>query len=275
MATGMAQRLFSLAAVVLLAACQQDTPVPADAAAKQPALRHDDAVLALLQERYGATAQLKEQWAQQLDEAAMGNTRPVHRNLCADTGIDIGQQRYRMLAVCTGYDNATSIELGTTDFIVLREAADGTLSVAAELQGRASGSNGQPGAVSTLQVGAKAWAYQIDDELVDIGASMRNRSWLLFDGGDKVTDAGWLRVHLDNRSAIDCVATGRCAQGRLDVNLDVRPDDSQPALPYWPLHVQETGNGCKGRVNSTHVIPYDPAQSRYVVPPQLQREGCK
>lgn len=274
MATGMFPRLISLTAVVLLASCRQDTPVVAEATAQKPTLRHDAAVLALLQERYGAPAQLKGQWAQQLDDPNMGSARPVHREVCADRGVVIGQDRYRMLAVCTSYDNATSIELGTSDFIVLREAADGTMSLAAELPGRASGVGGKPGAINTLQVGAGAWAYQIDDELVMVGSMMRNRSWLLFDGGGKVADAGWLRVHLDDHNAIECNGAGRCAHGRLDLNLDVQPDDSQPGLRYWPLRVQETGNGCKGRVNKAHVITYDQAQSRYVIPTELQLEGC-
>ncbi len=274
MATGMFPRLVSLVAVALLAACQQGTSPAAQAEAKPPAPRHDDAVRALLQERYGAAAQLQGAWAQQLDDPNMDHVRPIHRELCADHGVVIGQDRYRMLAVCTSYDDATSIELGTTDFIVLREAADGTMQVAAEQPGRASGVGGKPGAVSLLQVGARAWAYQIDDELVVIGAKMRDRSWLLYDGGDKVADAGWLRVHLDDHNAIDCNDAGRCVHGRLDLNLDVRADDSQATLPYWPLRVQQTGTGCKGRVNTAHVIHYDPAQSRYQIPTELQLEGC-
>lgn len=274
MATGVFLRSVSLGAVLLLAACQQDKPAPAQAEAKVPALRHDDAVLALLQERYGAPAQLKGPWAQQLTDPDMDHVRPIHRDVCADQAAVIGGKQYRMLAVCTHYDDATSIELGTTDFIVLHEAADGRMSLAAELPGRASGAGGQPGTVSTLQVGAGAWAYQIDDELVAVGSVMRNRAWLVFDGGDKVADAGWLRTHLDDHNAIECNDAGHCSHGRLDLNLEVRLDDSQPGLAYWPLQVQEKGNGCRGRVSKTHVINYEPAQSRYPMPAELQREGC-
>lgn len=274
MATRVVSRAMSLAAVLLLAACQQDAPAPAPPGAKAPVLRHDDAVQALLRERYGAPAQLKAQWAQSLDDPNMDHIRPVHRQVCADQPALIDAQRYRLLAVCTGYDDANPIELGSTDFIVLREAADGSMTLAAELPGYASGVGGQPGTISTLQVGAKAWAYQVDDELVVVGSRMRNRSWLLFDGGDSVADAGWLRVHLDDHNAIECNDAGHCAPGRLDLNLEVRADDSDAALPYWPLQVREHGNGCKGRVNKTHVISYDPTQSRYPMPAELQLEGC-
>lgn len=274
MATGMFPRLISLAAVVLLASCRQDAPPAAGAAADTPVLRHDEAVLALLQERYGAPAQLKGQWAQQLQDPGTGSVRPIQRELCADRGIALGDNRYRMLAVCTGYGNATSIELGTTDFIVLHEAADGAMRLAAELPGRASGADGLPGSISTLQVGAGAWAYQIDDELVAIGSRTRHRAWLLFDGGNRLADAGWLRVHWDNHNAIECNAAGHCGPGTLQLDLDIRTDDSQPDAPYWPLQVRQSGRDCKGRVNQTHTVSYDPAQTRYLIPSELQREGC-
>jgi hypothetical protein len=275
MAMGMFPRLISLAAVVLLAACRQDTPPAAGAGAEKPVLRHDDAVRALLQERYGAPAQLTGQWAQQLEDPGTGSARPVQRALCADHGITLGGNRYRMLAVCTGYANATSIELGTTDFIVLHEAADGSMRLAAELPGRASGADGQPGSISTVQVGAGAWAYQIDDELVAVGSRTRHRAWLLFDGGDRLADAGWLRVHWDNHNAIECNAAGHCAPSTLALDLDIRPDDSQPDVPYWPLRVTESGRDCHGRVNRTHTVTYDPAQARYLIPADLQREECR
>lgn len=274
MANGVFRGFVSLLAAALLASCQQGAPAQGGAAPTQAAPTHDAAVLALLKARYGAPAELKGQWAQQLDEPDMGHVRPVQREVCADRGISLPDSRYRMLAVCTSYGDATPIELGSTDFIVLREASDGTMRVAAELAGRASGTGGKPGAISTLQVGAGAWAYQIDDELVVIGSRMRDRSWLVFDGGDAVAEAGWLRAHLDNHNAIDCGDSGNCRHGRLDLNFEATPDDSQPELRHWPLRVHENGTGCDGRVNKTHTIAYDDAQSRYLIPSTMQLEAC-
>ncbi len=274
MATGVFQKGVALAIAALLAACQQGTPAPSADADKPPVLRHDDAVLALLQQRYGAPSQLQGEWAQQLEDAGTGHARPVRRDVCADQSVVISESRYRMLAVCTHYDNASSIELGTSDFIVLREAVDGSMQLAAELSGRASGANGQPGSVTTVQVGAAAWAYQVDDEVLQIGARMRNRSWVVFTGNDALHDAGWLRTHLDDHNAVDCGSTGNCRNGSLDLNFDAVPDDSQAQLPYWPLRVHETGRGCKGKVDATHSIAYDPAQARYQIPSTMQIEAC-
>ncbi len=271
MAAGVFRALASLLAALVLASCRQDVPAQGEG---QLPHGHDVAVLSLLKARYGAPAQLKGTWTQPLDDPQLDPARQVQRELCADREITLADGRYRMLAVCTRYLDATPVELGSSDFIVLRQATDGTLGVAAELPGRASGSGGRPGAVSTLQVGAGAWAYQIDDELVVVGSRMRDRAWLVFDGGGTVAEAGWLRTHLDNQNAIDCVTTGSCRPGTLDLDFDARPDDSQPGLRYWPLRVHETGNGCTGAVDAVHAIAYDPAQSRYLVPARMQLEAC-
>lgn len=274
MATRVFPCLISLLAVALLASCQQGTPAQSDAPAAKPKLSYEAGVMAVLQERYGKTVQLQGQWAQQLTDANLGQARPVHRDICADQSISVQSGNYRMLAICTSYDDASPIELGSTDFIVLRRAADDGVSVAAELPGQGSGTGGKPGSVTTLQMGANAWGFQVDDELVVVGAAMRNRAWYVFDGDKKLSSAGWLRSHLDDRNAIDCNASGNCSHGRLDLNFDAAPDNSQPQLAYWPLHVQEKGRGCAGAVNKRHDIAYDGAQSRYLIPPTMQLEAC-
>lgn len=274
MATRVFPRVISLLAVALLASCQQGTPAQTDAPAAKPKLSYEAGVLALLQERYGAAAQLQGQWAQQLNDPNLDQVRAVQRDICADLSISVQNGSYRMLAICTAYDDASPIELGSTDFIVLRRAADDGVSVAAELLGQGSGTGGKPGAVTALQMGANAWGFQVDDELVVVGAAMRNRAWYLFDGNDKLSSAGWLRSHLDDRNAIDCNASGNCSHGRLDLNFDAAPDNSQAQLAYWPLRVHEKGRGCAGAVNKSHSIAYDSTQSRYLIPPTMQLEAC-
>lgn len=272
MAAGVIRTLAALLAALVLASCRQDAATQDGGTAQAP--DGDAAVLALLKARYGAPARLKGPWTQRLDDQQLAPARQVQRALCADRGITLAGGRYRMLAVCTRYADATPVELGVSDFIVLHEAADGSVGVATELSGRASGGGGQPGAISILQVGAGAWAYQIDEERVVVGSRMRDRSWLVFDGGDAVAEAGWLRAHLDDQNAIDCVTTGRCRPGTLDLDFDARPDDSQPSLRYWPLRVHESGTGCAGKVDALHAIAYDPAQSRYLIPSRMQLEAC-
>jgi len=274
MATRVFPCLISLLAAALLASCQQGTPAQDAAPAAKPKLSYEAGVMAVLQERYGSTVQLQGQWTQQLSDADLGQARPVHRDICADQTIKLPSGSYRMLAVCTAYDNASPIELGSTDFIVLRRAADDGVSVAAELLGQGSGTGGKPGSVTTLQMGANAWGFQVDDELVVVGALMRNRAWYLFDGDKTLSNAGWLRSHLDDHNAIDCNASGNCSHGRLDLNFDAVPDDSQPQLAYWPLRVQEKGRGCTGAVNKSHSIAYDSTQSRYLIPATMQLEAC-
>ena len=124
MATRVFPRLISLLAVALLAACQQGTPAPDDAPAAKPKLSYEAGVMAVLQERYGSSVQLQGQWTQQLSDADLGQARAVHRDICADQSITVQNGNYRMLAICTSYDDASPIELGSTDFIVLRRAAD-------------------------------------------------------------------------------------------------------------------------------------------------------
>lgn len=274
MATRVFPRLISLLAVALLASCQQGTPAQDDAPAAKPKLSYEAGVMAVLQERYGSSVQLQGQWTQQLSDADLGQARPVHRDICADQSITVQNGSYRMLAVCTTYDDASPIELGSTDFIVLQRAADDGVSVAAELLGQGSGTGGKPGSVTTLQMGANAWGFQVDDELVVVGALMRNRAWYLFDGDKTLSSAGWLRSHLDDHNAIDCNASGNCSHGRLDLNFDAIPDDSQPQLAYWPLRVQEKGRGCAGAVNKNHSIDYDTTQLRYSIPSTMQIESC-
>ena len=274
MATRVFPRLISLLAVALLASCQQGTPAQGDAPAAKPKLSYEAGVMAALQERYGSAVQLQGQWSQQLSDADLGQARAVHRDICADQSISVQNGNYRMLAICTSYDDASPIELGSTDFIVLRRAADDGISIAAELLGQGSGTGGKPGSVTTLQMGANAWAFQVDDELVVVGAAMRNRAWYLFDGNDKLSSAGWLRSHLDDRDAIDCNASGNCSHGRLDLNFDAVPDGNQAQLAYWPLRVQEKGRGCAGAVNKTHSVAYDSTQSRYLIPSSMQIESC-
>lgn len=230
--------------------------------------------MAVLQERYGSAVQLQGQWAQQLSDTDLGQARPVHRDICADQSISVQNGNYRMLAICTTYDEASPIELGSTDFIVLQRGDDDGVSVAAELLGQGSGTGGKPGKVSTLQMGANAWAFQVDDELVVVGAAMRNRAWYVFDGDKTLSSAGWLRSHLDDRNAIDCNGSGNCSHGRLDLNFDAAPDNSQPQLAYWPLRVQEKGRGCAGAVNKSHSIAYDTTHSRYLIPSTMQLEAC-
>jgi len=274
MATRVFPRLISLLAVALLAACQQGAPAQNDAAAAKPKLSYEAGVMAVLQERYGSAVQLQGQWTQQLSDADLGQARPVHRDICADQSISVQNGNYRMLAICTRYDDASPIELGSTDFIVLQRAADHGVSVAAELLGQGSGTGGKPGTVTILQMGADAWGFQVDDELVVVGAAMRNRAWYVFDGGKSLSSAGWLRSHLDDRNAIDCNGSGHCSHGRLDLNFDAAPDNSQPQLAYWPLRVQEKGRGCAGAVNKSHSIAYDTTQSRYLIPSTMQLEAC-
>lgn len=274
MATRVFPRSISLLAVALLASCQQGTPAQSDAPAAKPKPSYEAGVMAVLQEHYGSAVQLQGQWAQQLSAADLGQARPVHRDICADQSIKVQNGNYRMLAICTTYDDASPIELGSTDFIVLQRADDDGVSVAAELLGQGSGTGGKPGKVSTLQIGADAWAFQIDDELVVVGAAMRNRAWYVFDGDKTLSSAGWLRSHLDDRNAIDCNGSGNCSHGRLDLNFDAAPDDSQPQLAYWPLRVQERGRGCAGAVNKSHSIAYDTTQSRYLIPSTMQLEAC-
>ncbi|WP_313170830.1 hypothetical protein [Stenotrophomonas sp.] len=274
MATRVFPRLISLLAVALLAACQQGTPAQGDAPTAKPKLSYEAGVMAVLQERYGSTVQLQGQWTQQLNDADLGQARPVHRDICADQSIKVQNGNYRMLAICTTYDDASPIELGSTDFIVLQRAADDGISIAAELLGQGSGTGGKPGTVTILQMGADVWGFQVDDELVVVGAAMRNRAWYVFDGGKTLSSAGWLRSHLDDRNAIDCNASGNCSHGRLDLNFDATPDNSQPQLANWPLRVQEKGRGCAGAANKTHSIAYDSAQARYLIPPSMQIESC-
>ena len=274
MATRVFPRLISLLAVALLASCQQGTPAQSNAPTAKPKLSYEAGVMAVLQERYGSAVQLQGQWAQQLSDADLGQARPVHRDICADQSISAQNGNYRMLAICTSYDDASPIELGSTDFIVLRRAADDGVSIAAELLGQGSGTGGKPGSVATLQMGANAWGFQVDDELVVVGAAMRNRAWYVFDGDKVLSSAGWLRSHLDDRNAIDCNASGNCSHGRLDLNFDAAPDNSQPQLAYWPLRVHEKGRGCAGVVNKTHSVAYDSTQSRYEISPSMQIESC-
>ena len=274
MATRVFPRLISLLAVALLASCQQGTPAQSDAPAAKPKLSYEAGVMAVLQERYGSAVQLQGQWAQQLSDADLGQARSVQRDICADHSISVQSGNYRMLAICTTYDDASPIELGSTDFIVLRRAADDGVSIAAELLGQGSGTGGEPGSVTTLQMGANAWGFQVDDELVVVGAAMRNRAWYVFDGDKKLSSAGWLRSHLDDRNAIDCNASGNCSHGRLDLNFDAVPDGSQAQLAYWPLRVHEKGRGCTGVANKTHSIAYDSTQSRFEIPPSMQIESC-
>ncbi|WP_313273016.1 hypothetical protein [Stenotrophomonas sp.] len=274
MATRVFPRLISLLAVALLAACQQGAPAQNDTAAAKPKLSYEAGVMAVLQERYGSAVQLQGQWTQQLSDADLGQARQVHRDICADQSISVQNGNYRMLAICTTYDNASPIELGSTDFIVLQRAADDGVSVAAELLGQGSGTGGKPGTVTILQMGADAWGFQVDDELVVVGAAMRNRAWYVFDGDKSLSSAGWLRSHLDDRNAIDCNGSGHCSHGRLDLNFDAAPDNSQPQLAYWPLRVQEKGRGCAGAVNKSHSIAYDTTQSRYLIPSTMQLEAC-
>ncbi|PZU20907.1 MAG: hypothetical protein DI584_17150 [Stenotrophomonas sp.] len=85
----------------------------------------------------------------------------MHRDICADQSINVQNGNYRMLAICTSYDDASPIELGSTDFIVLQRAADDGVSIAAELPGQGSGTGGKPGSVTTLQLGANAWGFQV------------------------------------------------------------------------------------------------------------------
>ncbi len=274
MATRVFPCLISLLAAALLASCQQGTPAQDDAPAAKPKLSYEAGVMAVLQQRYGNSVQLQGQWAQQLQDPNLGHARPVHRDICADQTIKLPSGSYRMLAVCTAYDDASPIELGSTDFIVLQRAADDGVSVAAELLSQGSGTGGKPGSVTTLQMGANAWAFQVDDELVVVGALMRNRAWYMFDGDKTLSNAGWLRSHLDDHNAIDCNASGNCSHGRLDLNLDAVPDDSQPQLAYWPLRVQEKGRGCAGAINKSHSIAYDSTRSRYLIPATMQLEAC-
>lgn len=288
MATGTyLQRWLPLIAMFLLASCQQEAspnkPAQslATAATETPAIAnktesaHNPRVLAFLQQRYGQAARLDDGWAQQWLDPEMELQRAVHRRLCTDQSINLGGKRYRMLAICTTVAEAAHSEPGRNDLIVLSEADDGALTVVSELLNDPEGSSGVPADVSTLQVGAQAWTYVLDSGWNGMGMVIRSQSLMLFDGGASITDAGWVRSHIDNKLDERCDDNGdHCVAGTLDLDFKLSADASQPQLALWPLHVRESGNGCDGLVTRDHRFLFDTAQRHYPFPEALQLESC-
>lgn len=282
-----------LAACVALAGCQPQAddqanrsaaaPAAPAPAASAPASVDNAALDGFLASVYGEGASRTQAWTHPPLQAAFadsetdpGESEEVTRQLCADESISSGGQPARLIAICGQPEDFGHPTPGLTDFFLLRMQG-GKAVASAQQHLQAFGSMGNPGEVKAIQLGADLWGFVVRSSFINMGYNVSTSSLVLpKDGGFQ--EAGFLRSHIDNLGAVEAcqdVESACTAPEAFDIDFALEPDRSNPAAPYWPLLVSESGPACGKPADATYRITLDPASMRYRIPNILKRETCK
>lgn len=194
--------------------------------------------------------------------AAPGDTAPQRVAApCAMRDVPLGGELHRLVAVCTraseGRRDATP---GRIDLYLLRQEGDDWQTAAQQL-GIESGSSGQPGDVSVLQLAPGVYAFQIDETAVSQGYLLGStRLYVPVDGRFQV--ALDLTSSVKNSGTHDCATSTPPACTDLSRRLEVLArEGGAPGLRVTSL------GSHRGRpVSTKHLLPYDTRRHHYRLP---------
>jgi hypothetical protein len=267
----------------LLAACSPAPPAATPAApapvpdagaatASKPQISRTGKLAAFLRKRYGATARLSGTWTGRWQNED-AEQRAVSWRLCAEQPVVGGDDWQQLLAVCGTLEGAAHPDPGVIDFYVLRDAGD-HFEPAATLNGATFGSMGDPGKVTILRLGSDFYGFRIEHAWAGQGYLLASQD-LVVPSPHGLVDAGSLRSHIDNRSALDCAADDAACQAQaFDIDFELRVDDSNPSTRIWPLLVTERGDSCGQPLQREHRFSLDTQTWKYRFTEALQREDC-
>jgi hypothetical protein len=195
---------------------------------------------------------------------------PLRRTPCASAPAPADPSHRWLLAVCMANEDAGHAEAGAIDFFVLDPAAN--WATVASLRDQPSGNAGYPGTVVLSAAGYARPAFIVEESWSGQGYTLGTRTIVaLVDG--KLREVASMRSALSHPEDAEC-SGARCAKTTFDVGFEMRFDATNPTRAAYPLLVHESGTECGAKVDRDQVVAFDAEAGKYLVPPELQREGC-
>jgi len=154
---------------------------------------------------------------------------------CTKAEVNVQSQPHLLLAVCGEPSEASHATEGVVDLYVLRGTWDEFV-VAAETTGIASGSNGNPGQVRALHLGADFHGFEVRGSFLGQGEFTESTSWF-------APGRSGIRPVYEATSLDDSRETGPCLDDSLACTMESRSisiDSSNPAVKTFPVIVSDT-----------------------------------
>lgn len=218
----------------------------------------DRAFAAFMADAYGTYDAKEDRWS--LPEDAY-----IVHSLCARQSVSIEGIEHILLAVCGATrETGSHGEPGSVDFYVLK-ADSSRLTIAAKLLEVPSGSFGNPGKVTPLQLGPAFHGFLLEEGWTGQGYTLGTTR--LF-----IPSAKGIQEGLTIRSLEDETGTGQCDEpGHACTNLSrtiaVGPAGDGKAV--FPLIIHESGIADGRPVDRQTTIPFDRKRWRYPTPARM------
>jgi len=188
--------------------------------------------------------------------------------VCFDRTVDAVDGPQRWVAVCSTNRDDAHGAAGSNALYVL-DARGEPLRAIATAHGLEFGSNGNPGEVELLPLGAGRYAFSVGSGWTGQGYAIGSRTLLAPHGDQVVEVATW---YDDFGFGGNCAEADRCADAlEYATTLEVAPG-AGAGLP--PLRLHERGDDCGTPVDRVHDVTFDAATWRYRVPAILVRQEC-
>lgn len=213
-----------------------------------------------MESRYGAPSQ---------DSASWTDSVGTLSEACVRSEIGVHEQPHLLLAVCSKPSEASHPTEGLVDLYVLRGSWDDFV-VAAETTGIGSGSNGNPGDVRALRLGANFYGFEIRGGYLGQGQYVENTSWYA------PSRSNGIHLVYQATSLDDGRETLECAEDSLACAMESRLasiDSSRIDLRTFPVQLVDTllRRGTT-RQRSTR-IEFDKNKWSYPTPKMLSEES--
>lgn len=218
---------------------------------------------ALLADRYARPDAASDSSTDPAGDSAGEGDEIVHRP-CARADIELRGEPHILLAMCGEIPEASHVEGGSVDLLVLRGTVD-SLVVAAESTGIQSGSNGKVGRVSIVHLGRDFWGFSIVGAYLGQGELHESTHWY-------ASSESGIRHVLALASLDDNRQGGECLEHHEACWFSARRpsiDSSDPRRTVYPIVLRDTVEA-EGRLETRERrIEFDHATWRWQPPPPL------
>lgn len=183
---------------------------------------------------------------------------------CAQQRVGIEGARHILLAACGRNRSNSHVDSGRADFYLL-EKTPSALVVAASAEGEMTGSWGDPGTVTIVQLGKGFYGFQLEVSDMHFGRSYTQLS-LHAPRNSRIVPVLKLQSFADSNP---CTATPELSAGKActDVRRSLLVDTRQPELPAYPIVVKERGHYDGDKLlNHDYPLHFDSKHWRYPLP---------